>query len=280
MTADAERSAFLERVRLQVRARHPGVEVTGDVERLALLLRAPGVDVDLPLGALHVQVQRHPAQAAGAIARFVNDVERRLGHAREAGASRPGAVLWCVRTREYLAEHRREADLLSVPLGTTMVAFVAEPLPDGGMQGVPRERWEAAAMTDADIAAVADRVTAERFASVPARIARAAEGKAWRIAADPMFMGSALMVPAVRRALAERAGGDALVAVPDRGVILAMPAVAAAEPFRRLVLATHRESMTPCSAEVLVCDGVDLRALVRLPQAAGPRRLLGRLLGS
>ena len=49
--------------------------------------------------------------------------------------------------------------------------------------------------------------------------------QSWRMAGDTLFQGSILMAPDVIRAFVERAGGDVLIGVPDRGVALALPAV-------------------------------------------------------
>ena len=78
----------------------------------------------------------------------------------------------------------------------------------------------------------------------------------WRVASEPLFQGSLLMAPAVLAAFAERAGGDVMLGVPDRGVVLALPAaLPSAERFERRVLREWREAMNPCSRELLITDG-------------------------
>jgi hypothetical protein len=115
--------------------------------------------------------------------------------------------------------------------------------------------------------------TALRFEPLVGRIARTdripADG--WRVAADSLFQGSVLMAPRVLAALAERAGGDVLLGVPDRGIVIALAAaLPSAERFQRRVLKEWREAMNPCSREVLVTDGERLRAVSRRSRTSGP----------
>jgi len=115
--------------------------------------------------------------------------------------------------------------------------------------------------------------TAARFEPLVARIAQTdrvpADG--WRVASDPLFEGSLLMAPAVLAAFAARAGGDVLLGVPDRGVVLALPAaLPSAERFPRRVTHEWREAMNPCSRELLVTDGHSLRAVSRKTRLSGP----------
>ena len=80
-----------------------------------------------------------------------------------------------------------------------------------------------------------------------------------------------LCAPRVLTALAERAGGDVLLGVPDRGAVLALPAsLPSAERFQRRVLKEWREAMNPCSREVLLTDGQTLRAMSRRTRTSGP----------
>jgi hypothetical protein len=75
----------------------------------------------------------------------------------------------------------------------------------------------------------------------------------------------------VLTALAERAGGDVLLGVPDRGAVLALPAsLPSAERFQRRVLKEWREAMNPCSREVLITDGQTLHAMSRRTRTSGP----------
>ncbi len=110
----------------------------------------------------------------------------------------------------------------------------------------------------------ADENTATRFARVLERIAAIeripADG--WRLAGDSLYQGSIVMVPALLRALVERSGGDILIGLPDRAVALIIPAsLPAAATFGQRVLQEWRESMNPCSREVLRSDGATLRVV-------------------
>ena len=112
----------------------------------------------------------------------------------------------------------------------------------------------------------ADENTAKRFARVLERVAAIeripADG--WRLAGDSLYQGSIVMVPALLIALVERAGGDILIGLPDRAVALILPAsLPTAESFGRRVLQEWRESMNPCSREVLHSDGTTLRVVER-----------------
>jgi len=272
----ADPAAFAERLRLQFAARHRTLEVEADPARLALRVRGPGIDVSLPLATLHLECLRHPERTAALIADFVTTSEPRLtpGPQRAGGVS-AARLLWCVRTRGHLADFSRASELLTVPLAADLVAFVAETLPGSYMRGVPREEF-AGLGSDAEVRAAADANTATRFAALPSRI-RAAGRVArdgWRMGADALFQGSVLMIPEVRTALVDKAGGGVLLAHPDRSLVLAIPAGAAAvDGFRRRVLRTWREGMNPVSRAVLVTDGEHLTE----SHAAAERPRLGLL---
>jgi hypothetical protein len=65
-------------------------------------------------------------------------------------------------------------------------------------------------------------------------------------------------------AFATRSGGDVLLAVPDRSVLLALPAaLPSADRFSMRVLRAWREAMNPLSRDILVSDGTTLRKLER-----------------
>jgi hypothetical protein len=256
----ADRAAFAERLRVQFAARHPNLQVEADPARLALRLRGPGVDVTLPLSPLHLECVRQPGRTAALVAGFVRASEARLtpgapGSAGNGAGPALGRLLWCVRARDHLADFSRADELLTVPVAADLVAFVAETLPGSYMRGVPREEWSG--MGDDEVRRAADANTAARFASLPGRI-RAAGRVArdgWRMGSDPLFQGSVLMVPEVMRALVEKAGGEVLVAHPDRSLVLAIPAGAdRVEGFRRRVLRSWREAMHPVSRAVLLAD--------------------------
>lgn len=261
-----DRASFAERIRIQLESRYRGSTVELDVPRYSLRLRAPGIDVALPLATLHNACQRQPARAAPLIAEFVRSVESRLVPQASSEAVAAGRVLWCVRSRRYLAGLARSDELLTDPIGADIVAFIAESLPGQVMRGVPRAEWESAGMDTAAIRAAADRNTAARFSRVLERIAsiNRVPSDGWRMSGDALYQGSIVRVPAILRALADRAGGDILIGVPDRGVALVMPALLpTAADFPRRVLHEWRESMNPLSREVLRSDGSSVQAVER-----------------
>jgi len=62
-----------------------------------------------------------------------------------------------------------------------------------------------------------------------------------------------------------------LLGVPDRGAVLALPAsLPSADRFQRRVLREWRESMNPCSRELLISDGQGLRAVSRGSRTSAP----------
>ena len=261
-----DRAAFAERIRIQLESRYRGSTIELDPARYSLRLRAPGIDVALPLATLHSACERQPARAASLIAEFVRSVESRLVPQSSAEPVALARVLWCVRSRRYLEGLARSDELLSEPIGADIIAFIAESLPGQVMRGVPRAEWETAGMDTAAVRAAADANTATRFSRVLERIGSIdrVPTDGWRMAGDALYQGSILRVPAILRALAGRAGGDILIGVPDRGVALVMPAaLPTAADFPRRVLHEWRESMNPLSREVLRSDGVSLAVVER-----------------
>lgn len=253
--------AFAERIRLQVTSRYRGAHVDVDTERFSLRVTGEGLDATLRLGPLHQSVLRDPAHTSALIARFVSGVESQLTP-RAAGAFKLSGLLWCVRSAEYMKDIARASDLLVRDLPADLVAFAAEELPGPALRGVPRDGWAGAGLDD-EVAAAVSEQTATRFERLAERIRSATRVPAdgWRMAGDPMFQGSALLVPEVLAALTERAQGDVLLGIPDRGVVLALPArLPSAGRFDRRVTAEWREAMNPCSHAVLETDGTELRA--------------------
>jgi len=261
--APGDRAAFAERLRLQIAARYAGTTVEIDPPRYSLRVRGPGLDVTLPLSTLHAACARHPDRTATLIADFVRSVEASMVP-RPAETVSLSRVIWCVRSRRYLASLARSEELLADRIGEDMVAFIAESLPGQVMRGVPRSEWEEAGMDVAAIRHSADENTATRFARILERVAAIeripADG--WRLAGDNLYQGSIVMVPALLGAFVERAGGDVLIGLPDRAVALLIPArLPAAGLFGSRVLQEWREAMNPCSREVLRSDGTTLRAV-------------------
>jgi len=267
-----DRGAFAERVRLQLSARYHSARVEVDSARFALHVTGSGLDLTLPLAPLYHSCERHPDRVPALISEYVASVEQQLTP-QPAVSLAPSRLLWCVRNERSLAKLGRAGDLLRVPVGADMTAFAAEELPGSIMRGVPRDEWKAAGMSDDDVQRAATANTAARFEALVARIAQTdripADG--WRVASDPLFQGSVLMAPAVLAAFSARAGGDVLLGVPDRGVVLALPAaLPSAERFERRVTREWRDAMNPCSRELLVTDGRSLRAVSRRTRISGP----------
>lgn len=263
MTADPvrDRAAFAERIRTQLRSRYRGATVEVDREQFALRVSSEGFATLLPLAPLHQAVLREPAQTAALIGRFVNGVEGQITPRSVGGFSLDGLV-WCVRTDSYLKGIARASELLQRELPADLVGFVAEELPGPALRGVPRGDWTAAGLDDDAVAAAADAHTERRFRRLVQRIggAHRVPADGWRTAGDQLFESSALLVPGVLRAFAERAGGTVLLAVPDRSILLALPAgLPSAARFDRRVLREWREAMNPCSRAILETDGDGLR---------------------
>lgn len=262
MSADGgDRAAFAERIRIQLKSRYRGARVDVDDERFALHVTGEGLDATLPLAPLQQAVLRDPAHTPALIARFVTGVESQLTP-RAYGRFGVDGLLWCVRSTEYMRGIARASELLVREMPADLVAFAAEALPGASMRGVPRSEWTAAGLDEESVRVAVERNTEQRFAHLVERIRNAERVPAdgWRMAGDNMFQGSAMLVTAVLAALVERAEGDVLLAVPDRGVVLALPArLPSASVFDRRVTREWRESMNPCSHEILETDGVELR---------------------
>jgi hypothetical protein len=259
---------FCRRIRLQIRSRYPGVEVAVDTPGFALRLRGRGVDARLPLALLHAACRREPERSAALIAEFVQRAERQMSPHGSAGVDLD-RLLWCVRSHRYLQSLNRAAELLTREVGGDIVAFVAEALPGSLMRGVPVADLAAAGLEESAARARADANTASRFTALAARIRAAGRIPAdgWRVGSDTLFQGSVLLVPEVLSALVQRSGGDVLLAVPDRSVVLALPAaLPGAERFPMRVLSAWREAMNPVSRDVLVTDGTSLRRVERHPE--------------
>lgn len=271
MSRSPESDAFVERLRVQFQARHRDVHVEGDAERLALRLSGPGLpELTLPLAPLYQQCLRSPDATPRLVADFVAAAESRLVRRSPTSLSL-SRVLWCVRTRDYLEAHSGADELLLRPLAGSLVAFVAESLPNAVMRGVPRGEWVAAGHDDATVAAAAQSNTEARFAALVPRIAATERipRDGWRLSGDLLFQASALTVPAVLDALCRRAGRPVALAVPERNAVLALPLPDAAElgRFRQRVLRTFRDTLYPLSRELLLAEGSHLRPLETAPTA-------------
>lgn len=267
----ADQQAFAERIRTQLASRYAAAIVEVEADRFALHLSAPGIDTTLPLAPLHHACVREPDRTPVLIANYVASVEGQLTR-RPQGTFALSRVLWCVRSRRYLEGIARAQELLVVDVSPDLIRFIAEELPASIMRGVPQHEWTDAGVADDDVRAAADQHVASRFAVLVERI-RGAEripADGWRMASDPLFQSSILAAPDVLASLVARAGGDVLLAVPDRAVALAQPAsLPSAERFPRRVLREWREAMNPCSHEVLVTDGTTLQAQSRRRPRAG-----------
>jgi hypothetical protein len=266
------RGPFAERIRVQLISRYHGANVEVDHARFALHVTGSGLDLILPLAPLYHACERRPDRVPALIGEYVTSVEQQLTP-QPAIALSTSRLLWCVRNDRFLGTHGRVGDLLRAPIGADMSAFVAEDLPGSIMRGVPRDEWASQGLSDVDVQRAATVNTAERFEPLVARIARTdripADG--WRVASDSLFQGSLLMAPRVLAAFAERSGGEVLLGLPDRGVVLALPAsLPSADRFQRRVVREWRETMNPCSRELLITDGQGLRAVSRRSRTSAP----------
>ena len=266
------RGAFADRIRLQLVSRYHGANVDVDHARFALHVTGSGLDLMLPLAPLHQACERSPDRVPTLIGEYVTSVEHQLTP-QPAMALSMSRLLWCVRNDRFLGSHGRVGDLLRAPIGADVTAFVAEELPGSIMRGVPRDEWTSLGLGDEDVQRAATVNTAERFEPLVGRIARTDRipGDGWRVASDSLFQGSLLMAPRVLAAFAERAGGEVLLGMPDRGAVLALPAsLPSADRFQRRVLREWREAMNPCSRELLITDGQGLRAVSRRSRTSAP----------
>lgn len=267
-----ERGAFAERIRLQLIARYRSANVAVDAARFALRVTGSGLDLMLPLAPLYHACERQPDRVPALIGEYVASVDHQLTP-QPAVALSTSRLLWCVRNERFLAGHGRVGDLLRAPIGADMSAFVAEELPGSIMRGVPRDEWTSVGLSDEDVQRAATLNTADRFEPLVGRLARTdripADG--WRVASEPLFQGSLLMAPRVLAAFAERAGGEVLLGVPDRGAVLALAAsLPSSDRFQRRVLKEWRDAMNPCSRELLITDGQRLRGVSRRSRTSGP----------
>ena len=261
----SDRDAFAERLRVQIASRYRGASVEVDRASFSILLGSGAGATLLSLAPLHQACLRDATEAPRLIANFVASVEKQLGAASPVEMS-TARLLWCVRGSGDIQKLKRAEDLLTIDIGAGMVAFIAESLPASIMRGVPRQDWEAQGLSAEDVRRIASANTDERFTKLVQRIRGGGRIPAdgWRMAGDPLFQGSVLMVPAVLRALHDLAEGDVLLAVPDRRLVLAIAArLPGAERFGRRVLREWREAMNPCSRDLLVTDGESLRAVPR-----------------
>jgi hypothetical protein len=261
--ADRRRTEFAERVRRQVASRYAGAEISVDIEGFAMHLKAPGIDASLPLTPLFHQCLRNEAQTPVLISAFVRDVETRIDPRDEPAFSTAG-LLWCVRTSDYLSGVARSQELISKSVAGDLIAFIARQIPVNAMRGVAESEWKDSGLTAKEISDAADTNTAQRFAPLLERIhgIDRVPDDGWRISVDELFCGSAILVDEIRQALVEKAQDQVLLAIPDRSVVLVLPASASSAPrFQFRVTREWREAMNPCSRRVLRCDGDLLTAI-------------------
>ena len=197
----------------------------------------------------------------------MSGVERQLA-SPSTPAFAPTALLWCIRTRKYLDDLGRSDELLVDDLAADLVAFVSETMPGSIMRGLPRSEWHGTGKPDDAIRALADANTARRFERVVSKLGAVGSipRDGWRLGGDALYQGSILKAPAVLQAFANRAGGDVILAVPDRTLVLAIPqSTEGLRSFRHRVNQAFREAMAPCSDALLITDGATVRALEVTP---------------
>ncbi len=266
-------------MRLQLQSRYRGIEVVIDRDSFALRVTAAGAGGALPLTALHQACLREPARTGSLIAEWVSRAERQLSPrtGMEVSSAR---LLWCVRSERYLEGLNRADELVTRQLGAGMVAFIAGELSGSLMRGLPISDLEAVGLDPGSARERADANTRSRFAALPPRIRSTdripADG--WRLGSDVLFQGSVITVPEILAAFAERTGGDVLLAVPDRSVVLAIPSSGAgASRFQMRVVREWREAMNPVSRDILITDGSSVHEVERRRSRKGGAELLGWL---
>ena len=264
-----DRTVFAERIRLQVSARYRDVQVAVEPSRFAIRLTGDGLAVTVPLTPLHNDCISYPDRVPALIAAWVAGVEKQLTATTSAGFALSG-LLWCVRNRAYLADLGRSADLATHEVGGDLVGFVSETLPGSIMRGVPRDEWEQRNISEDEVRKAADANTAQRFAKVTQRLqhVESIPRDGWRISGDALFQASILMVPDLLQAFVTAAGGDVVLGVPDRTLVLAIPESAdTLRSFRHRVTQSYREAMAPCSPDLLITDGTTTRPFDERPSA-------------
>lgn len=260
-----ERIAFTKRLLLQLRSRYRGVAIDADPDTFAVRVVGAGVASTLPLSPLQQACRRDPGQESTLITAWVRSVDRQMTPGVKAAISL-ARLVWCVRSQRYLESVNRAADLIRRDVGADLVAFVAETLPGSVMRGIPLTDLDAAGHSAATARAAADANTANRFAAIPARIRGTdrVPSDGWRLSSDVLFQGSVVLVPDILAAFVERTGGEVLIGLPDRALVLVVAADGLnADRFAMRVLRQYREAMDPCSREVLISDGSSLRELRR-----------------
>ena len=267
-----DRGEFSQRIRIQVQSRYPDTRVLADPERFGLRVTAAGIDASLALSPLHNACERDASRTSALIAEFVRTVERQLTP-RTGGELSTARLLWCVRSRSYLESIARRDDLMTRALPADLVAFVVETLPNSSMRGIARDRWESAGLDDDTVRDSADSNTQAHFASLIERVAAAERVPAdgWKLAGDVLFQGSVLLCEGVLAAFRKRAGGDVLVANPDRSLLLVIPAdLPSAKRFGMRATREWREAMNPVSREVFAVRQDGLAVVARKSSAVMP----------
>ncbi len=272
---------FQERILVQLRSRYAQWQFQPAPEGMAVLARRSGSELQLSLDTLYAESQRDSAALPERISRFVADLGPRLSAAelRPELAARgpdPEALVWCVRTERSLRAYSRFAELATRELPGGLLAFVAESLPGEAMRGVSRPEAEAGGLSAEALAGHAERNTALRLGRWRSALEPGSE-ESWLLTDDTLFSSSLLVVPEFLRALAERGGGEAALAAPDRAmVVAAVAAEAAPERFRAVVRRLFRLASNPLSPVLLSTDGASLRLhpAERREPLRGWRRLL------
>ncbi len=283
---DPARRQFLERIATQLRARYPGWEFLARDDDFSVLGRRGEAQVSLALEPLYDTTTQPGAVVPQEISGFVARLAPRLSAAeqspgRDTPLPDPGALLWCVREQRSIRAFSRFAELACRELPAGLLAFVAETLPGEALRGVSRDDAQAGGLEEADLVTHADHNTGRRLRRWR-EVMDAEPGQLrWLFTDDQLFASSLLVVPEFLEELCLRGGGQAALAVPDRGMVVGAVGTAA-EPeamvqvSRRLYrLATH-----PLSPLVLRARSGLLEVHPIEAQRAARPSFLQRLLGS
>ncbi len=282
---DPARQQFAQRILTQLRARYPGWEFAPWGEEFAVRGSRGKAQLSLSLSSLFDRASRPGASLPEEISTFVAGVAPRLSAAerapdRDQPLPDPAALLWCVRDRRSIEAYSRFAELARRDLPGGLLAYVAEVLPGDALRGVSRDDAVASGLEEADLVEHADRNTSLRLTRWRAVLGEAPDQQRWLFTGDFLFSSSLVLVPEFLRELAERGRGQASLAVPDRGMVVAgIDAAGGAELMVTIARRLYRLASRPLSPLLLQTNGTTLELHPGEAERGGRTGILQRLLG-